>query len=127
MAAVEQLITENLDVWASAVKTRSSAGRGRNKKPDLYGVKKLRELILELAVRGKLVEQDPNEESASILLGRIAENKHLTPTFYRIYNTLYIESQFLIHWHALNNSSLLFRVNFMKQKGGFYSNHLFSN
>lgn len=35
------------------------------------GIKKLRELILELAVRGKLVPQDPNDEPASELLKRI--------------------------------------------------------
>ena len=29
---------------------------------NLHGIKKLRELILELAVRGKLVPQDPNDE-----------------------------------------------------------------
>jgi type I restriction enzyme S subunit len=39
------------------------------------GIKKLRELILELAVRGKLVPQDPLDESASSLLKRIAEEK----------------------------------------------------
>ncbi|MBV6787341.1 restriction endonuclease subunit S [Xanthomonas campestris pv. uppalii] len=39
------------------------------------GIKKLRELILELAVRGKLVPQDPNDEPASVLLKRIAEEK----------------------------------------------------
>ena len=39
------------------------------------GIKKLRELILELAVRGKLVPQDPNDEPASELLKRIAEDK----------------------------------------------------
>ncbi|MEE1882866.1 restriction endonuclease subunit S [Pseudomonas soli] len=39
------------------------------------GIKKLRELILELAVRGKLVSQDPNDEPASELLKRIAEKK----------------------------------------------------
>ncbi|MDZ4333242.1 MAG: restriction endonuclease subunit S [Pseudomonas sp.] len=37
------------------------------------GIKKLRELILELAVRGKLVPQDPSDEPASELLKRIAE------------------------------------------------------
>jgi len=39
------------------------------------GIKKLRELILELAVRGKLVPQDPRDEPASELLKRIAEEK----------------------------------------------------
>jgi type I restriction enzyme, S subunit len=36
------------------------------------GIPKLRGLILELAVRGKLVPQDPNDEPASELLKRIA-------------------------------------------------------
>jgi len=35
------------------------------------GVAKLRELILDLAVRGKLVEQDENDEPASELVKRI--------------------------------------------------------
>lgn len=39
------------------------------------GIKKLRELILELAVRGKLVPQDPGDEPASELLRRITEEK----------------------------------------------------
>ncbi|WP_192346914.1 restriction endonuclease subunit S [Pseudomonas sp. PDM09] len=42
------------------------------------GIKKLRELILELAVRGKLVPQDPSDEPASELLKRIAEEKALS-------------------------------------------------
>ncbi|MCK9460078.1 MAG: restriction endonuclease subunit S [Proteobacteria bacterium] len=39
------------------------------------GVKKLRELILQLAVQGKLVPQDPSDEPASVLLKKIAEEK----------------------------------------------------
>jgi type I restriction enzyme S subunit len=39
------------------------------------GIKKLRELILELAVRGKLVPQESNDEPASKLLKRITEEK----------------------------------------------------
>lgn len=73
--AVENLITEHIDIWTSAVKTRSTSGRGSSKKLELYGIKKLRELILELAVRGKLVPQDPNDEPASVLLERIAQEK----------------------------------------------------
>ncbi|MCM2444697.1 restriction endonuclease subunit S [Rahnella sp. CG8] len=65
---VEKLITDHIDIWSSALQTRSTAGRGSNGKIDLYGIKKLRELILELAVRGKLVPQDQNNEPASELL-----------------------------------------------------------
>lgn len=65
---VEKLITDHIDIWSSALQTRSTAGRGSTGKIDLYGIKKLRELILELAVRGKLVPQDLNDESASELL-----------------------------------------------------------
>lgn len=72
---VEKLITDHIDIWSSALQTRSTAGRGSNGKIDLYGIKKLRELILELAVRGKLVPQDPNDEPASELLKRIAAEK----------------------------------------------------
>ncbi|MGC0782927.1 restriction endonuclease subunit S [Pantoea agglomerans] len=73
--SVEQLITQHINTWTSALQTRSTAGRGKNGKIDLYGIKKLRELILELAVRGKLVPQDPNDEPASELLKRIAAEK----------------------------------------------------
>ncbi|MFR0654304.1 restriction endonuclease subunit S [Pantoea sp. SIMBA_079] len=73
--SAEQLITQHIITWTSALQTRSTAGRGNNGKIDLYGIKKLREMILELAVRGKLVPQDPNDEPASELLKRIATEK----------------------------------------------------
>ncbi|GAB2930578.1 restriction endonuclease subunit S [Rheinheimera gaetbuli] len=72
---VEQLITEHLDLWTQAQTAKSSSGRGSNNKIELTGIKKLRELILELAVRGKLVPQDPNDEPASELLKCIAAEK----------------------------------------------------
>ena len=75
MSKVEQLITEHIDIWTSAILAKSTAGRGSNKRYELYGIKKLRELILELAVRGKLVPQDFNDEPASVLLEQIAAEK----------------------------------------------------
>ena len=72
----EQLITEHLDIWTAA-DTEKKSGRGRSSgsASNVYGVKKLRELILELAVRGKLVPQDASDEPASELLKRIATEK----------------------------------------------------
>lgn len=75
MTDVNKLITDNIDVWTSAIKKRNSQGRGSSKKIELSGIKKLRELILELAVHGKLVPQDANDEPASVLLEKIAEEK----------------------------------------------------
>jgi type I restriction enzyme S subunit len=71
----QQLITEHIDLWTSSIKAKNTQGRGSSKKRELYGVKKLRELILELAVRGKLVTQDPNDEPARVLLDLIAAEK----------------------------------------------------
>jgi len=48
------------------------------------GIQKLRGLILELAVRGKLVPQDPNDEPASELLKRIAKERTLLESEGRI-------------------------------------------
>ena len=75
MGAVENIITDNLPIWSSAIQSKSSAGRGTSSKRNLYGVKKLRELILDLAVRGLLVPQDPSDEPASVLLEKIAAEK----------------------------------------------------
>jgi type I restriction enzyme, S subunit len=69
------LITENIDIWTTA-QTIKTNGRGKSAdNQSLHGIKKLRELILELAVRGKLVQQGQNDEPASVLLERIAKEK----------------------------------------------------
>lgn len=75
LSAEKTLIAENIDLWTSAIKAKNTQGRGSSTKRELYGIKKLRELILELAVRGKLVPQDPSDEPASVLLERIAAEK----------------------------------------------------
>lgn len=70
------IITQHLDVWTSAQLTKNSVGRGSNGKQMAYGIKKLRELILELAMRGKLVPQDPNDETANIWLETISSRNN---------------------------------------------------
>lgn len=75
MSRAQTLITDNIATWTGAIQAKSTAGRGSSNKYELYGIKKLRELILELAVRGKLVPQDLSDEPASVLLERIAAEK----------------------------------------------------
>lgn len=75
MPDIQDLITQNLHLWTGAVETKSAAGRGSNNKISLNGIQKLRELILELAVRGQLVPQDPNDEAVHILLKKIASER----------------------------------------------------
>ncbi|MDP1931838.1 MAG: restriction endonuclease subunit S [Gammaproteobacteria bacterium] len=72
MSPIQKLLTDHFDIWAAA-DTEKKSGRGRSSgnAASVYGIKKLRELILELAVRGKLVPQDPNDEPARELLKRI--------------------------------------------------------
>ncbi|MDP1603968.1 MAG: restriction endonuclease subunit S [Legionella sp.] len=76
MSTIHQLITDHIDIWTAADNSKKS-GRGRNSSnsASVYGVNKLRELILDLAMRGKLVPQDPNDEPASGLLKRIQSEK----------------------------------------------------
>ncbi|WP_263081271.1 restriction endonuclease subunit S [Endozoicomonas sp. Mp262] len=72
---INNLITEHLDIWISSHRTKSTVGRGKSSKLELHGINKLRALILELAVRGKLVLQNSEDEPASVLLERIASEK----------------------------------------------------
>ncbi len=91
--SVESIITENLDIWTSAIKTKSASGRGSSKKLELYGIKKLRELILELAVRGKLVSQEQSVEKNDSFLNRLnakslcsgSQSKLTVPTGWAIF------------------------------------------
>ena len=75
MTNINALVTDNIDIWTSAIKTQSTSGRGSRKNLELTGIKKLRELILELAVRGKLVPQDPDDEPAFVLLDKMSAEK----------------------------------------------------
>lgn len=76
MNPVQHLLTENIGLWTGA-DTAKKSGRGRasGSVGTAYGIKKLRELILELAVHGKLLPQDANDQPASALLQQIRAEK----------------------------------------------------
>ncbi|RYZ86092.1 MAG: restriction endonuclease subunit S, partial [Proteobacteria bacterium] len=76
MTAIQKLLTDHIDIW-TALETDKKSGQGRasGNAMSVYGIKKLRELILELAVRGKLVPQDASDEPASALLNRVQITK----------------------------------------------------
>jgi type I restriction enzyme S subunit len=65
---VAALINDSFDLWTTATEHKSGAGRGGGKKINLYGIERLRALILDLAIRGKLVPQLQSEGSGRDLL-----------------------------------------------------------
>jgi type I restriction enzyme S subunit len=75
MDTIARILTDNLDIWTGAIERRSTAGRGQAKKFGLYGIEKLRALILNLAVRGQLVPQLDDEEPGTELSKQIANEK----------------------------------------------------
>lgn len=68
MTDIAALVVDNIDIWTGAIQRKSGAGRGGSKRISLYGIERLRALIIDLAVRGKLVPQDAGDEPASELL-----------------------------------------------------------
>ena len=56
MNALPSLLTGQLDIWTAA-ETEKKSGRGRSSGNGVgvYGIKKLRDLILGLAISGKLL------------------------------------------------------------------------
>lgn len=62
---LDRLVADNLDLWTGSTLRKSGAGRGGGKRISLYGIERLRALILDLAVRGKLVPQDARDEQQS--------------------------------------------------------------
>ncbi|WP_408587131.1 restriction endonuclease subunit S [Novosphingobium sp.] len=75
MTDIASLVSDNLDIWTAAIERKSSAGRGSGRKLSLYGIERLRALILDLAVHGKLVPQDPEDAPASELLPGMAAER----------------------------------------------------
>ena len=65
-----EIITRHFDLWTSSLLANAGTGRGSSAKQEAYGIRKMRELILQLAVRGKLLPQRADDEPASELLRR---------------------------------------------------------
>jgi type I restriction enzyme S subunit len=71
---VNTIIT-NFDIWTTAQTIKSNGRSISVDNQKQHGIDKLRGLILELAIQGKLVPQDPNDEAVSFLLGKIGKEK----------------------------------------------------
>ena len=75
---MQNILLDTLPIWTTAQAQKTSNRGISASNQQLLGIQKLRELILELAIRGKLVHQDPNDEPAMLLLKKIeAEKKRL--------------------------------------------------
>ncbi|QWE06261.1 restriction endonuclease subunit S [Polynucleobacter sp. JS-JIR-5-A7] len=72
MKSAADLIIEHLDLWtASSLEDSLSRGRKSSSFGRVYGVDKLRSLIIHLGIKGKLAPQLSEEESATQLLAKI--------------------------------------------------------
>ncbi|SNC71988.1 restriction endonuclease subunit S [Polynucleobacter victoriensis] len=72
MYRIQELLIENIDLWSKADALKF-VGSGRNSASSahIYGVEKLRRLILRLAINGKLLEQNSGDKPTSTLLKEI--------------------------------------------------------
>ncbi len=75
MSDPASLLVDHLETWTGAVERKNGVGRGNGGTLTFYGIEKLKSLILDLAVRGKLVAQNLSDEPASELLKRIQKGR----------------------------------------------------
>lgn len=70
-----ETIINSFEIWISAKEFKKNGrGRGANNNGS-YGIKKLRELIYELAIKGKLISQNINDEPVNELVNRILKKR----------------------------------------------------
>jgi type I restriction enzyme S subunit len=94
------------------------------------GVQKLRELILDLAVRGKLVPQDKNDEPAAVLLERIKKEKErlVKEKIQKVRTTSKIDNSEIPfelpkNWMWVNLDSYVLIVMGQSPDSTYYNNH----
>ncbi len=76
---IQKLILNYINIWTTAESEKKSAiGRTSNNAGKIYGIEKLRQLILDLAISGRLVaEKDTNNSNVNILKDIEIEKKNL--------------------------------------------------
>jgi len=73
---INRLLVDHIDLWSSAdVEKRSGRGRVSVNSSGAYGISKLKEVILCLAMTGKLSIQDSNEEPVLDLIARFTQQE----------------------------------------------------
>jgi type I restriction enzyme, S subunit len=101
---MKKKILNTLEIWTTAQTVKSNGRSAGIDNQKHYGIEKLRELILELAIRGKLVPQDPNDEPASFLLKKITKENNGKTLKKKIYNEISTpQSQYNFEIYLPNN------------------------
>ena len=78
MLPIQALLVEHIDLWTAASSNKTSKrGRISADEKNIYGVSKLRELILQLAASGRLVSQEPSDIAVEEVLRREGHKEQL--------------------------------------------------
>jgi type I restriction enzyme S subunit len=73
MNQIQQLITNYIHIWASSKKEKkSNRGRSNGSKNQVYGMQKLRDLILDLGINGNLIKVNKSD-FRTITLGALGQ------------------------------------------------------
>lgn len=82
MDQIQQLIIDHISLWTSSENEKNTGkGRSSSNNKKIYGLQKLRELILNLAMEGKLSKQDPRDEPAEKLIIKVQQEEKNSYSF----------------------------------------------